>query len=223
MPAMHNDDTMHELLRTVRLALGRTSPLTSPPTPPQIDQTITRLVHTEIALPELFARTAQANKMGVQTVSPEQLAPKLVDFAKSRNVKTIALAGSKLLKDLCVMESLRQAGMEARSWDQLTLEELYDMDCGITDVWAAVAEVGALVIRGSPEHARALSLVPPIHIAVVEPRNLMPDLVDLFQRLPTTPNEKFVLITGPSKTADIEMNLVTGVHGPGVVQVFLLR
>ncbi|WP_428939350.1 LutC/YkgG family protein [Fontivita pretiosa] len=219
---MHND-SMSEVIRAVRLALGRTSPLTAPPTPPQIDETITRLVHTDIGLPELFARTAQANKMGVETVSPEELAPKLIAFLQARNVKTIALAGSKLLRDLCLPQSLRQAGLEAPSCDQLTLDELYDIDCGITDVWAAVAEVGALVVRGSPEHTRALSLVPPIHVAVVEPKNLMPDLVDLFQRLPKTPNEKLVLITGPSKTADIEMNLVTGVHGPGVVQVFLLQ
>jgi len=222
MLTMHNDSTP-EVIRAVRLALGRTSPLTAPPTPPQIDETITRLVHTDIGLPELFTRTAQANKMGVQTVSAEELAPRLVDFLRDSNVKTIALADSKLLKDLCVPESLRKAGLQVRTWDQLTLDELYDIDCGITDVWAAVAEVGALVVRGSPEHGRAISLVPPIHVAVVEPKNLMPDLVDLFQRLPSTPNEKFVLITGPSKTADIEMNLVTGVHGPGVVQVFLLQ
>lgn len=218
-----SDDSMPDLIHTVRLALGRTAPLPAPPTPPAIDETIVRLVHTDIGLPELFSKTARANKMGVQTVSPEDLAPRLVEFLRNSGVKTIALAGSKLLKGLCLLELLRQAGLDARTWDQLTLDELYDIDCGITDVWAAVAEVGALVVRGSPEHGRALSLVPPIHVAVVEPGNLVPDLVDLFQRLPGTPNEKFVLITGPSKTADIEMNLVTGVHGPGVVQVFLLQ
>jgi L-lactate dehydrogenase complex protein LldG len=105
----------------------------------------------------------------------------------------------------------------------MALDGLYDVDCGVTDVRFAVAETGSLVIDGSREHARALSLVPPVHLAIVQPQNLLADLVDLFERLARDAQPRnTVIITGPSKTADIEMNLVTGVHGPGVVQVMLL-
>ena len=66
--------------------------------------------------------------------------------------------------------------------------------------------------------------MPPLHVAILEPKNFLPDLVDLFQLLSTDGGfSNVVLISGPSKTADIEMNLVTGVHGPGVVQLFILQ
>jgi L-lactate utilization protein LutC len=193
------------------------------PSPPQIDETFTRLVHTDIGLPELFAKRAKENKMGVEVVNAEDLLPKLIEYLKSKQVKSIALPISKLLGQLEVVAGLRKAGFDARTWDQMTLDEVYDVDCGITDVWAAVSEVAALVIRGSAEHGRAISLIPPIHVAILQPKDFVPDLVDLFQKLPPDQNDKFVLITGPSKTADIEMNLVTGVHGPGVVQIFILQ
>ncbi|HEY7089029.1 MAG TPA: LUD domain-containing protein [Tepidisphaeraceae bacterium] len=212
-----------DVIDTVRRALGRTAAITQPPTPPAIDETITRLVHSDIGLPDLFAKIAKENKMGVATVYAEDLLPKLIEFLQSKQIKSIALSVSKLLDQLQIVQGLRQAGFDARTWDQMTLDQVYDVDCGITDVYAAVAEVAALVVRGSEQHGRAISLVPPIHVAILEPKNFVPDLVDLFQKLPPDQNDKYVLITGPSKTADIEMNLVTGVHGPGVVQVFILQ
>ncbi len=71
--------------------------------------------------------------------------------------------------------------------------------------YAAVAETGSLVIRPNPGHGRALSLVPPLHVAIVDPSNIVPDLIDLMDKIagePYAPN--ITLITGPSKTADIE-------------------
>jgi L-lactate dehydrogenase complex protein LldG len=68
-----------------------------------------------------------------------------------------------------------------------------------------------------------LSLVPFLHIAVVQPKDLVPDLMDLFERLAAEGTGSGVtIISGPSKTSDIEMTLVQGVHGPNVVKVFLL-
>ena len=57
--------------------------------------------------------------------------------------------------------------------------------------------------------------MPFVHVAVVEPKNFLPDLLDLFQRLKDEGiGGGVTMISGPSKTADIEMNVVTGVHGP---------
>ena len=74
------------------------------------------------------------------------------------------------------------------------------------------------------EHGRLLSLVPFVHVAVVEPKVFVPDLIDLFDALAKDGvGSGVTMISGPSKTADIEMNVVTGVHGPNVVRVFVLQ
>jgi L-lactate utilization protein LutC len=62
------------------------------------------------------------------------------------------------------------------------------------------------------------------HIAFVERGQFLPDMLDLFARLANDPDRSnVILISGPSKTADIEMNVVTGVHGPNVVCTFILQ
>ena len=69
-----------------------------------------------------------------------------------------------------------------------------------------------------------MSLVPMFHVAIVEASQILPDMVDLFERLGRDGDRSnFVLISGPSKTADIEMTMVTGVHGPGIVHILLLE
>jgi L-lactate dehydrogenase complex protein LldG len=78
-------------------------------------------------------------------------------------------------------------------------------------------------VRAAPEHGRALSLAPPVHVAIVRPKDFIPDLLDLFEKLQVEgTNGGTVLISGPSKTSDIEMNLVVGVHGPMRVKAFVL-
>jgi L-lactate dehydrogenase complex protein LldG len=88
----------------------------------------------------------------------------------------------------------------------------------------AIAETGSLVIKSSAQHGRAISLVPIVHVAIVEAKNCIADLLDLMELLGKEGvGNNVSIITGPSKTADIEGALVTGVHGPGEVQVFILQ
>jgi L-lactate dehydrogenase complex protein LldG len=212
------------MIEKVRQALGRTAPLAQAPTPPPLDETITRLVQPQSDLKQIFLAAAESMKMKTAQLSPENLAPKLIEFLRENNCHKIALADS--LDRHGIPAALHNAGLEAKSWQDMTLDELYDnYDCAITDVMYAVAETGSLVIHPTAAQGRALSLVPMIHVAIVEPNNIVPDLVDLMQRLaaPDQPKSNIILITGPSKTADIEMNVVTGVHGPNIVKVFLLE
>ena len=207
----------------VRKALGRTGPMTTKPVPPAIDEPIARLVYSDIGLAELFEKRATSMKMLVEAVRVDQLLPKTAEFLHENRSKSVMLSATKLLEDLKAVEFLRAAGLQARSWREMSADEAYEFDAGMTDVDYAVAESGSLVIRHRPEHGRLLSLVPFVHIAVVQPRNLLPDMIDLFETLAREGTGSGVtMISGPSKTADIEMNTVLGVHGPNVVKAFVL-
>jgi len=80
-----------------------------------------------------------------------------------------------------------------------------------------------VVLASKPDEPRSASLLPPVHIALAERSQLLPDLFDLFDLFSpvSTLPSSLTLITGPSKTGDIELKLVTGVHGPGEIHVVL--
>ncbi|HWB52556.1 MAG TPA: lactate utilization protein [Tepidisphaeraceae bacterium] len=215
---------MRDVIGDVRRALGRSQRLGSAPLPPVLDEPIVRLVHADVGLAELFVAQARKAAMGAELVSADDLLEKLVGFLRQNSCEKVAVPVSRLFENLNLVAGLRQAGLEIRSWADLTADAIYDLDCGITDIFAAVAETGSLVVRPAPDHGRLVSLAPPIHVAIVEPKLIVPDLLDLMEKIAGDSDRPgATLITGPSKTSDIEGNLVTGVHGPGVVQVFVLK
>ena len=97
------------------------------------------------------------------------------------------------------------------------------MDIGITSADYVLADTGTLVMLASPQEARLISLLPPAHIAVVPRSCILTGLDELFTVLPRPAEQtsSMVLITGPSRTADIEQILVRGVHGPGKITVVI--
>ena len=218
------NDEQHVLDR-VRAVLGRAGGRSAPPPePPAIADSIARLVKTTDGLAQTFAQRAAEQKMIVTETSPSEAAAKVVAFVAQHPIKSVAMAASPLLEKLKLRGALESAGLIVKSWEEMTLDELYDFDCAITDVDYAVAESGTLVIKPTRNHGRGLSLVPMYHIAFVEPKQILPDMVDLFAELALDADRgNVILISGPSKTADIEMNVVTGVHGPNVVNAFVVR
>ncbi len=87
-------------------------------------------------------------------------------------------------------------------------------DVSITSADAALAETGSIIISAGPGRSRAASLLPPIHIALVPISKLLPDIFSWTAKRKDEIPSQIVLISGPSKTADIEQTLVVGVHGP---------
>src|SRR5207249_2523590 len=101
-------------------------------------------------------------------------------------------------------------------------QSAFAADLGITSVDWAVAETGTLALCSSSAQGRVVSLLPPRYLAIVEPAQIVPDLFDLFAALEPRKTElpsNLTLVTGPSKTGDIELKLTTGVHGPGEVHL----
>ena len=101
---------------------------------------------------------------------------------------------------------------------------LFEIDAGITSVRSGIAETGTLVVWPTPQEPRLLSLVPPIHLAVLYASTIHNTFLEAMTRegwsqgMPTNA----LLISGPSKTADIEQTLVYGVHGPKQLVLFLI-
>jgi L-lactate utilization protein LutC len=98
-------------------------------------------------------------------------------------------------------------------------------DIGITSADYALADTGTLVMLAGPAEARLISLLPPAHIAVFPRSRLLSGLDELLAILPNPAEQtsSMVLITGPSRTADIEQILVRGVHGPGDIYAVMVE
>ncbi|MEC7835996.1 MAG: lactate utilization protein, partial [Chloroflexota bacterium] len=103
-----------------------------------------------------------------------------------------------------------------------------EADIGVTGVDYAIAETGTCVVSASNEVGRLVSLAPPLYVAIVKKGQVLPSLDELFtmqrkQFLDGNQNSYTSLISGPSRSADIEYTLVTGVHGPGEVHLLLVE
>lgn len=105
-------------------------------------------------------------------------------------------------------------------------ELLLSADAGISDADYGLADTGTLVLRATPEQGRLVSLLPPVHIAVLSRRRILLDLAACFHALDVHRESQqtslLTLITGPSRTADIEQTLTVGVHGPGTLYILLV-
>jgi hypothetical protein len=108
----------------------------------------------------------------------------------------------------------------------LTVELLAEAALGVTLADRAVAETGSIVQVARPFRPRSISLLPPAHLVVLPEERIAADLEELFDLLtPELASQAgyLTLITGPSRTADIEKVLTIGVHGPGRLLVALVE
>jgi L-lactate utilization protein LutC len=151
-------------------------------------------------------------------------ASKVSEILRARSAQVIFLGVGQMLDSLGLAQSLPAHGYEVHALPGAQAREAWwAADAGITGVDYLVAETGSLAVLSRADEPRSLSLLPPMHIVVAHRRQIVPDLFDLFAALeaPAMPS-CLSLITGPSKTGDIELKLVTGVHGPGEVHVIVM-
>ncbi|MBI3761125.1 MAG: LUD domain-containing protein [Chloroflexi bacterium] len=129
-------------------------------------------------------------------------------------------------------EAIRRAGFktldavvpaDAEGWREKQTQ-LSRASAGVTGALAGLADTGSIVVASGPSRPRLASLLPPTHIAVLPVADLYPTLPEFFAARPglARAGSNVVIITGPSRTADIELTPVYGVHGPKVLHVVLL-
>ena len=104
-------------------------------------------------------------------------------------------------------------------------ETVFKVDAGITSAAGAIAETGALILWPSDKEPRLMSIVPTVHIAVLKADTIYNTLSKVMhqENWPAKMPTNVILVSGPSKTADIEMTLAFGVHGPRELILLILQ
>lgn len=205
------------MLASIRTALGR-EPGAPVPAPPPV-----RILIPPTTEPERVARfLAALESLNVHTFDAASAEEAIAHVAKLLSGRMALASNSPLLAELGIVS---MPGVLSGVRDLETLRtEAEARPIGISSADFALADTGSLVMLSSVEEARLVSLLPPIHVAVVPREKLLSGLDELFDRIPKPAevSSSMVLITGPSRTADIEQILVRGVHGPGELHVVLL-
>lgn len=162
---------------------------------------------------EQFSAELKALSATLTVVRAAELPGQLIDFLRGRGVTRLQswreLPGLNL-------DELRAAG--------LTLEPQpgAETQAGLTGALCAIAETGTLLLAGGEATPLTASLVPPLHLVILSAAQIVPTLEAALALPEVKTSPALTLISGPSRTADIEMALTIGVHGPAELHVFLI-
>jgi len=139
--------------------------------------------------------------------------------ANGLETRRVALSDSPLLG--VIMRDLEAQGHEIAMTPSAS--DLFQFDVGITSAQAAIAETGTLVLEQARERNRLVSLLPPVHIAIVNAGDICATMSEAITRArnESATSSAITFITGPSRTADIELTLTIGVHGPKELYVIV--
>ncbi len=207
-----------QILENARLALGRRSKAPVPPVPSsaRVAPRIPGDANAEIDL-----LLGEIRKLGGTTsrLSAQDVKQALGELVRAEGVKKATLWQSGELQELRMAETLEALGVEIVS-PHAPKRQIAECDLGVTGVDAAFPETGTLLLRSTAMCPRLVSLAPRIHLALVHPAALWADLAPALAEFKG--DGYFVFVTGPSRTADIELTVTIGVHGPKTLYVWAL-
>jgi L-lactate dehydrogenase complex protein LldG len=164
------------------------------------------------ALVSLFTEELTKVSGNVIHTNPYELTDKVIDFLKARKISQIHLEPGALSESI-----LEKAGIIVSHTPDAALR------VGVTKAVCGLADTGSILIADGEGNPLQASLLPTIHIAVLCTSDVLPSLSDAMSLPIVRQSRASVVITGPSRTADIEMSLTIGMHGPGEVHVFLVH
>lgn len=205
------------IIENVRRSLGRTAqtPLGVPPAiyeprqPESVDSEIERFL----------GEVKKLSGVG-QKLSPSEIDSALKTLVEEQNIRKAAVWETPHLRQLGITEILNSLGVELVS-PNANKHEMTLCDLGITEADYLLPETGTIVLRSSTEKPRAVSLLPRVHLAIVRPEMLRADMHQVFAE--AKDHHYLVFITGPSRTADIELTVTLGVHGPKNLYVWMME
>ncbi len=152
----------------------------------------------------------------------------VVGIIREHQARNVILGSGAIVASLQLAESAVELGVQLTLVDELednAAEKFFSADLSVTGADYLIAETGSLVYLSRAAEPRSASLLPAVHVVTARPEQILPDLFDVFDRLPAAAAALpacVTLVTGPSKTGDIELKLVTGVHGPGELHVVVI-
>ena len=167
-----------------------------------------------------------------RAANAESVCAYILQVAAEREAKAIVAWEAPLMDEIGLKGSLTRNGISfgTDTGDGEIVASAAASDIGVTGVDYALAETGSLVLLARKGQSRSVSLLPPVHIALIKPGQVLSGFDDLFAILhhslesaETALSSAITFITGPSRTADIELTLVVGVHGPQELHVVLLE
>lgn len=205
------------VIDNVRRSLGRTAQTPISPHP-AIDQARQPdAVDSEVAC--FLDEIKKLSGVG-QKVSASELDAALQTLITEQHIQKATVWETPRLRQLGITEILNSLGVELIS-PNAGKHEMALCDLGITEADYLLPETGTLVLKSSADKPRAVSLLPRIHLAIVHSEMLRADLHQVFAE---SKNDHYlVFITGPSRTADIELTVTLGVHGPKNLFVWMME
>ena len=221
------NDARAEILQSIRTRLAESAVLNArrPPTLP-LAATVP-FVSDERSLVETFKQQLESVGGHCIVVSDEsELTTALKHVvgeieANGLETRRVALSDSPLLG--VISRDFEAQGHEIAMTPSAS--DLFQFDVGITSAQAAIAETGTLVLEQARERNRLVSLLPPVHIAIVNAGDICATMSEAITRArkESDTSSAITFITGPSRTADIELTLTIGVHGPKELYVIVYR
>jgi len=185
----------------------------SSPSPPSPDSSPLSPASSPASLLRRFVHELEQLGGTFRVCSDDELSGQVLSLLREREITAIqAWEGGMLPEGLS--ENLVASGIEIGQKPQAGLK------VGLTGALAGVAETGTLVVPGGDGQPQTASLLPEIHIAVLRTENIHQNLPQVLNLREVQDASSVALISGPSRTADIEMTLTIGVHGPREVHVF---
>jgi L-lactate dehydrogenase complex protein LldG len=172
-----------------------------------------------------FETAARGWRADVLRAGPDDWPQAVRQALDQRGCSRVAIGAASPLQPR-LDEALR--GLATRRFDQPLEQwkaELFDtIDAGVTSTEAGIADTGTLVLRPGPHEPRTLSLVPSVHVAVLLASRLHASLPAAMRALAPEAEmpTNLLLVTGPSKTADIQQVLAYGAHGPRELVIVLV-